>query len=317
VSRVHLLSASKRGDRYWDERAHWDLHAVLELARTDRFQVHSLEDRPEDADLILFVETSTCAGPYFQSVRRHPVFKQLHERCFVYCATDLIVPVVPGIFPSISRRDYLRAWSRAGGYVGVRERPGLEFEPRRDPTRLFSFVGSSATHPVRRRLMELSHPDALLVDTSRPGETTPGGESGYRDAMLDSAFVLCPRGGGPATFRLMETLMMGRAPVILSDEWCAPTGPDWDEFSLRVPEREAEAVPALLEANASRAAEMGRKARQAWLDWFGPETHFHRTIEWALELQALSGDRRHRLGPWLEAARPYHLLRRGRHRLRR
>ena len=112
--------------------------------------------------------------------------------------------------------------------------------------------------------------------------------------------------------------MLGRAPVIISDEWCAPTGPDWEAFSLRIPEQRVEELPAILEHNQSRAEEMGREARNVWLDWFGPETHFHRTIEWLLELDAMSADRtgRHRLAPWLKAAQPYHLLRWGRHRFK-
>lgn len=46
VARVHLLSAARPGDPYWDSRAHWDLEAMRESAASDRFGVHSLvEDR--------------------------------------------------------------------------------------------------------------------------------------------------------------------------------------------------------------------------------------------------------------------------------
>ena len=42
---------------------------MREAAASDRFGVHELSDDPGEADLVLFVETSTCAGPYFESVR--------------------------------------------------------------------------------------------------------------------------------------------------------------------------------------------------------------------------------------------------------
>ncbi len=321
MARVHLLCAAAPGDRYWDSRAHWDLEAMRQAAAADRFGVHALVEDPREADVVLFVETSICAGQYFESVRTHPAYREHRRKCYVYCATDEIVPLVPGVFPSIARENYLPAWTRAGGYIGVREGERLKFDPERRPARLFSFVGSSANHRVRGELLRLSHPDALIVDTDKaPGAsaTSADPDDRYRDALLDSAFVLCPRGGGPSTFRLMETMMMGRAPVIISDAWCPPTGPSWKQFSVRVAERDVQRIPELLEGLRSQASEMGSEARTAWLDWFGPQTQFHRTVEWALELdgQATSRSGWGRLAPWARAARPFHLLRWAKYRFR-
>jgi hypothetical protein len=321
MSRVHLMTASRRGSRYWDRRAHWDLNAMIAAAGRDRCGIHSLVNRPEDADLILFVETSTCGGPYFELVRKSRAYREHRDRCYVYCATDLIVPLVPGIFPSVTKETYLPAWTRAGGYIGIYERDELKFDPDRRPTELFSFMGASSTHPVRAEVMRLTHPEGLLLDTSsEQGPALPKLEyrRRYRDALLDSAFILCPRGGGPTTFRLMEAMFMGRVPVVISDSWVAPTGPDWNSFSIQVPEDAVERIPELLEARRPEAAAMGAMARQEWLEWFGPETAFHRTIEWTLELQSAAPERRglRRLRPDLRAALPYHLLRRVRYRSR-
>jgi exostosin family protein len=295
---------------------------MLEAAATNRFKGHVLVESPEEADIVLFVETSTCAGPYFESVRRDKTYREHRQKSYVYCATDLILPVVPGVFPSIARENYLQAWTRAGGYIGITERDGLTFDAEREPTRLFSFIGASAAHRVRRQLMRLAHPEGLLVDTTtapRVGVSKSEYERRYYEALVDSAFILCPRGGGPSSFRLMEAMITGRAPVIISDAWCPPTGPDWDRFSVRVPEREVHRIPELLEESRNRAREMGLEARRAWLDWFGPETRFHRTIEWTLELHRLATARQRwrRLRPWAGAAHPYHAMRWARYRLRR
>jgi len=40
----------------------------------------------------------------------------------------------------------------------------------------------------------------------------------YARLIANSKFVLCPQGVGPSSLRLFETLLMGRAPVIISDE---------------------------------------------------------------------------------------------------
>jgi Exostosin family len=295
---------------------------MRESAASDRFGVHALVEDPGEADVVLFVETSTCAGPYFESVRANPIFREHRRKCYLYCATDVIVPLVPGVFPSIARKNYLAAWTRAGGYIGIRETDRLRFEPEREPSRLFSFLGSSATHRVRGEILGLSHPDALIVNTDEepgPSATAAAPDTRYRDMLLDSAFVLCPGGGGPSTFRLMETMMMGRAPVIVSDAWCAPTGPDWDQFAVRVAERDVQRIPERLDGLRSRASEMGSNARTAWLEWFAPQAQFHRTVDWVLELDGLSEARDgwHRLLPISKAARPYHLLRWAKHRFRR
>ena len=78
---------------------------------------------------------------------------------------------------------------------------------------------------------------------------------------------------------------MGRVPVILSDEWLPPAGPDWEKFSLRLPERDAVRVPGLLEERADEALEMGRVARAEWEKNFSPDMIFHRIVELCLEIQ--------------------------------
>ena len=105
--------------------------------------------------------------------------------------------------------------------------------------------------------------------------------------------------------------MLGRVPVIISDQWVPPEGPDWEKFSIRVRERRISGIPSLLESRRQDAATMGIAARAAWLEWFSEQASFHRTIEWCLELQRLAplraGLRRH--APYLQLLRPYHLAR--------
>jgi len=129
----------------------------------------------------------------------------------------------------------------------------------------------------------------------------------YVKSIKDSAFVLCPRGGGTSTFRLFETLMLGRVPVIVSDQWVPPDGPDWESFSLRVKEGEIATIPALLERRATDAPAMGRAARAAWFEWFSEGASFHRTVEWCLDLARFAPARVgfRRYAPYLQMLRPY------------
>jgi hypothetical protein len=78
---------------------------------------------------------------------------------------------------------------------------------------------------------------------------------------------------------------MGRVPVILSDEWVHPHGPQWEKFSIQIPERDVRRVPRLLEEKEATAFEMGLLARAEWEKYFSPDIVFHRAVELCLDIQ--------------------------------
>ena len=166
--------------------------------------------------------------------------------------------------------------------------------------------------------MSLKHARAFLKDTSVDIAKHGTGESfamvdyqsddktHYGDIISRSKFVLCPRGYACSTWRLFETLKAGRAPVIISDQWIPPQGPDWERFSVRIKESEVALIPKVLERYESEAELMGHQARTAWDEWFSKETVFHRIIEWCLRIQERTvhsavAD----LAPYVQLLRPY------------
>jgi hypothetical protein len=114
--------------------------------------------------------------------------------------------------------------------------------------------------------------------------SSPLSQSDYTRIMIESRFVLCPKGLGSSTWRLFETLKAGRVPVIISDAWIPPLGPEWERFAVFVRESRIAEIPRLLEALEPRAVEMGLAARTAWEDWFSGSVVFHRSVEWCLQL---------------------------------
>jgi hypothetical protein len=319
MASVHLLSAAPRSEP--DEIAMHDLAQMQASARADTFGAHRVLADPARADLILFVETHWAAGHYFQRVREHPVYREFRAKSYLFSSADKVIPFLPGVFASIEARWYRSAWARSGHYIDVKERDQLRFEEGHSPSRLFSFVGATANHPLRRRIMDLRHPDAVLIDATAESaaierrQRSPARQAEWREAfarsILDCAFVLCPRGGGPSSRRIFEAMMLGRVPVIISDQWVPPQGPDWPSFSLRVGEDRVAAIPALLEARAADATAMGARARAQWLEWFSEAASFHRTVNWCLELARCSQRRRGlgRYEPHLQMLRPYHAAR--------
>ena len=96
---------------------------------------------------------------------------------------------------------------------------------------------------------------------------------------MRSRFVLCPRGKGTSSIRLCETLAAGHVPVIISDAWVAPHGPDWERFTLFWPELSQDGLVELLEETNGDWAEMSAGARAAYQEFFAPDAWFHRVMD--------------------------------------
>lgn len=272
------------------------LQLLRRCAEVDRFGEHALVTDPRDADLILFVELRG-PGLYQGEIRRHPLYRAHRERCFVFCDIDYVVPFVPGLYASLPAHRY-RPWRHRGSHYlrGLfRDTPG--FVPLADAPRwLYSFRGAFRTHRVRPRLARLAGPRAAVVDTNGrvARERLAEGFMGYAGddvaafyaLAVDSAFVLAPRGFGTSSMRLFEAMELGRAPVIIGDAWVPPVGPDWEDFSVRVAERDIARIPSLLAALEPDAARRGRAARAAWEAWFSEAVSFHRVVSWCLAIAA-------------------------------
>jgi hypothetical protein len=290
---------------------------LRESARNDPFGEHQLTDDPESADIIIFAE-SLDTGYSLLHARRHPLARRYPEKTFVHAEHDLVIPFLPGVFTSLPARFCSPSRARTGCYVWTYPNPFVHPGPFPERPYLFSFAGDVRTSPgLRGRVVALQHPESYLEDTSTrvyqafygdDDEAKRVFQSDYGTMLRDSLFVLCPRGDGPSTVRVFEAMKSGRAPVILSDDWEPPAGPEWDSFSIRIREGEVERVPEILESRRVDADDMGRRAREAWETWFAPEVLFHRTVQACLSIRETRRipERLLRFGVWKQVARaPY------------
>jgi hypothetical protein len=296
---------------------------LLELQKcqvVDRFRAHSLTSDAAAADLIIFVEFYG-AGWYFQRVRQHPLVRRYREKCFLVSSNPLVIPFLPGVYSGVEKR-----------WAGSRTRPGVNLgrtpndfitytTPSDDLPYLFSFMGSVRNAAVRAKLATLCHPRSFFQDTADDyqrilDEKMDSNERRefdrrYADLTKASKFVLCPRGISPSSVRLFETMRMGRVPVILSDDWVPPIGPRWDEFSLRIRERDFGLIPRLLEDREPDAVKMGQAARMEWERWFGDDVRFHHLVELCLDIRRnrKMPERWARWSAFLHYLQPFHLRR--------
>jgi hypothetical protein len=266
---------------------------LLKFQETDRFKVHKLAADSTIADLFLFVGPQVAT---FQDFRRSLEWTKYPEKCFIYYGGPAL-PLLPGVYASLERRFHALSWTRAGSYLRVAENKNIDdFGSVAPCDLLYSFSGASTNHRARREILNLSHARSVVLDTSslplqeRQRDEMRGADDKYVGSYLSlirrSKFILCPRGTGPSSWRLFETMKAGRVPVIISDQWAPPEGPSWPECSIRIRESEVRLIPGILEQREVDAGKLALAARKTWEDWFSSEVIFHRIVEWCLAIQA-------------------------------
>lgn len=273
---------------------------------------HQRVDDPGEADLILICDEGPL--PYQRAIRHSPLYRQHWRKCFVIDPEDAPIAFLPGIYASIEKQWHHRGWTRSGFYPHISERSRFDFIPF-EPSApwLYGFAGSCCNHPVREKLKAIQDPRFRLVDSSGKmkfiyRKDDQDDVAVYKALVRDSKFVLCPRGVGCSSIRLFETMRMGRVPVIISDQWVAPDGPEWEKFSVRVAEADVLSLPALLASLEPCAAEMAAQARAQWEQWFGEPVLFETVVDWCLDIRA-GGQCERRLARWriyLQYLRPGH-----------
>jgi hypothetical protein len=261
-----------------------------QLAKADRIKRHASVNGPEDADIILFIESSHYDDDfYFSTLRKHALVHRYREKCFMYNEQDRPWCVLPGLYCSMPSPFFERSRQRAVPFIGVMnkyvEAAAQKTKGFTDTHYLFSFMGSNRGK-FRKEVFLLKDRSAGYVeDTTRLNMFDCSANSledalrKYVEVMQGSSFILCPRGSGTSTFRIFEAMELGRAPVIIADQWVPPEGPDWDTFAMRIPERRVADIPNILDSCKDSAEERGRLARMAWEQWFGPEKIFDYCME--------------------------------------
>lgn len=280
--------------RLLDPKLDGPVETLERLSAVDRFREHELVEDPATSDLILFCQCHMLPRDWrLTTIREHPLAKKYQDRMLIYDERDRPWCAFPGIYVSMPARSFDPRFQRSWGYFP----PTDVGEPLEQPDILFSFIGSPSSQ-CRRALFELRHPDAVIEEVRTftfYDPSSPDFESRrqrFRSVMSRSRFVLCPRGRGTSSIRLYETLAHGCVPVIISDGWVAPEGPDWERFSIRWPEDNAAGLVEMLEERDSEWAHMRRAARGAYEEFFAPGVAFHRIVERCSELLT-SGAARH------------------------
>lgn len=260
---------------------------LVSLSQNDVLKNHKVVNDPDFADLIIFVESHPGCDPYFFEVVKSSVYKKYNDKCYLYHDSDISLTFLPTVSPSIESKEFIRFFHEPFSYIAQTEtNPYIKYNVISiEKSYLFSFIGASRTNLIRKQILDLTFDDCYLLDTSDKNSWEISEEDRevyfekYANICYKSKFILCPRGIGPNSYRLYESLKMGIAPVIISDEWIPQDGPNWKEFSILVKEKDINNIPEILKGRENMHLEMGKLARKAWEDYFSEDKQLHYLIE--------------------------------------
>lgn len=231
---------------------------------------------PADADIILFVEPPCEKKPEHLAVlQNHRLIQAYPDKCYTYDGEDIPRGFLPGAYPSMGRKRLSVNHGRCFACPYVIDVSELDCHSKEiglhEPDLLFQFMGFASSR-VRTELFSWQAPAVPHEITRTYGwfDHTHSQRQSFVRGILRSKFAICPRGIGVSTYRLYQAMALGRACIILSDDWEAFPGPQWEQFSIRVPERDFKRIPSIVADASDRWREMGERARDAFDDWVRP-----------------------------------------------
>ncbi len=236
---------------------------------------------PEEADLILVVDIYPPNA--FIGLRENSIWKKFPEKSFAIYEGDDPPNFLHGLLASGPQK-----WSKSGRFAScaypihklVYPNPIPIFHEPIKKKYLFSFAGRNC-NLVRNRLFNTQFPkNVYMEDTSDYYHFEAQDSKGmlrqkrYWELACQSKFALCPRGRGFSSIRLFEMMEIGIAPVVISDQWTPPHGPDWDSFCLRIPENKLNSIYEIIKSHESEWEFRGKQAKAAYEKFFAPDTYW-------------------------------------------
>lgn len=159
---------------------------------------------------------------------------------------------------------------------------GDYYQNTHNTNRRFGFCGA-ITHNIRHQILSLIYNSDLNKDfIIRSGFWAPEltkleARKQYMSHIEDNTFIICIRGAGNFSYRLYETMMMGRIPIIIDTQQVLPfeTSLDYSDFSFRINYNDLELLNKLKDISLALSdgdiIKMQDKSREVWKEYMSPE----------------------------------------------
>jgi len=244
---------------------------------------------PEHADYIIINETfSFKEWRYIDKMLGDPILGKYAHKTYTINTDDCATGLIRGLYTSMPKQRYLPTFHKAVPYCTFPNELILDPLPEHPapPTHLAAWRGNTKSHKIRPQIIALGKRDkrVLAESTASWYNHQEDEKRQYIDTLRKGKFTLCPRGLSPVSYRIFESMALGICPVILSDEYIYPDGPEWEKFALILPESKINEVANILEKEEYRYQELGACARKNWEEFMHPEKVFEYYVDSLVEL---------------------------------
>jgi hypothetical protein len=232
---------------------------------------------PQKADLVVLLESCTFKTrhdlPFYDAL---PFTRNPWKLCCINYE-DGPPGFLPGLYSSLESYRFDPtlhvSWPHLRFPNEWVDAQDLGAEPAADAM-LFSFSGA-CSHALRRRLFSEVPSSARwrIREIRKWYNHEPGEKRAYVEEILGSRFVLCPRGLASYSHRIVETLALGRVPVIIADDWVPFTIPERGYY-VRIAERDVARIPELLQAADASYQGIRARATEVHRRYFAPSTRY-------------------------------------------
>jgi hypothetical protein len=235
-----------------------------------------VEAEPSVAQFVIF------GSDEIDFIRDSSFYRTYKTKAFCVTETDTPTFRIPGLYAANNRSSLARSRTRTINYlISERDRGNPEIKAlvgrQREKRYLYSFMGGPNSW-VRKRLFKAlsSSTDTLIESTDSYNHWDDESDASerkafqmrrYAEVLASSKFVLCPRGCGLSSYRLFETMSLGVAPVLISNNWKPVELVDWS-FALIIRENQISLIDQIVRSHEHEWQARGRVARETYVRFF-------------------------------------------------
>jgi hypothetical protein len=269
---MKLFFATRHNSDLADERS-----LVLHNTKKVLLLGSSVEETlsPELADAIIIQERNSFKNfNYIEDLLLDPLISRYANKVFTINSDDCATGLLKGVYTSLPRFRFNPEIHAAIPYMQypndvVFSNIGRTIESYY----LASWRGNTKSNVLRKRMIHHLefHPGIILEKTDSWLNHDNREKTAYVTVIKNAKFSLCPAGWAPVSFRIYESMALGRCPVIIADQFVRPDGPEWDKFALFFPEKNLSGLHSYLRLHERRHTQLGEQALVAWNAYFSPE----------------------------------------------
>ena len=259
-----------------------------ELSQRTPQSTFQLVDALEEADVVLHVDSNRSTKDLATHRKLLQWAAEEGKYAFALSFQDEPLGVLPGIYTSLGTSNFDPSLHLSWPHLEAPNKK-VESSPQVSPkqaSQLFTFLGS-CSHPLRRKLFsmyESGHQDKWNVgEIRRWYDHSDDEHENYVSDILNSRFVLCPRGIAAYSHRIFEAMVLERVPVIIADDWVPFSFPQQDHYYVTIPESELENLTAHLERELENYDFYLSNLLAVKSKWLAKKTRYRTVVEYFLD----------------------------------